>query len=169
MLKKGFMLVELLLATVLLGVIVVTAGVYGKYIGIMNTEIDRAAIVSMAKLGSGVEYMVQRMLLTDNKQILDSDGKGVTFVVIYAGGKRTARIYFDKANNQMLYDYNIEDDKPAKVFLTDIIDVTFTKDAIAKGEERLAIEIEAAHKPYPVKLRTSLIGRNRPIPPGKIN
>ena len=168
MLKKGFMLVELLLAAVLLGVIVVTAGVYGKYIGIMNAEIDRAAIVSMAKLGSGMEYMVQRMLHTD-KQIPDNDGRGVTFVVVYGGGKRTARIYFDKANNQMLYDYNIEDDKPAKVFLTDIIDVTFTKDAIAKGEERLAIEIEAAHKPYPVKLRTSLIGRNRPIPQGKIN
>jgi hypothetical protein len=112
--------------------------------------------------------MVQRILHSDSQGV-DSDGKGVIFQVVYAGSKRMARIYFDKNTNEVLYDYDIKDNKPAKVFLTDIKNLTFSKEAIATGEERLAIEIEASHEPYPINLRTSLMGRNRPIPQGKIN
>ncbi len=166
--KKGFTLLELILAVVLLAFLIGAATVYSKYIGLMYTDVNQKAIISTAKLGSGLEYIVQRVLHSNEQKVTDG-GNAVEFDVIYGGSKRNAKIFYDPAANQVLYDYNIADDKPAKVFLMDVENLRFKKEAIASGENRLSIEIQASHEPYPIKLRTSLIGRNRPIPQGKIN
>ena len=173
---KGFMLIELILAVLLLGFIVATASLYGKYIGIIQRDVDKNVLMSMSKLGSGLEYMVQRILHSDNDPIVSIDGKDVKFDVIYAGKKRTARIYHDDATKEVLYDYNIDDSTPAKVFLTAIESLKFIEEVVARDadgnptEERLGIEIEAMHEEsYPIKLRTSLVGRNRINPKAIIN
>ena len=173
--KKGFTLIEILVAVILLGFIVASANLYGKYIGVIQTDVNQKAIISTARLGSGVEYMIQRILHTNNKPDIDKDGKGVTFEVIHGGSKRTARIYLDEEKKELLYDYNINDAKPAKVFLKDIANVNFAKELIYQSndkkqtEERLSVEVQADHEPYPISIRTSIVGRNRPTPKGKIN
>ncbi len=173
---KGFMLIELILAVLLLGFIVAAASLYGKYIGIIQRDVDRNVLMSMSKLGSGLEYMVQRILRSDNDPIVSMSGKDVKFDVIYGGKKRTARIYYDDETKEVLYDYNIDDSAPAKAFLTDIESLKFIEEVIVRDadgnptEQRLAIEIEAMHEEsYPIKLRTSLVGRNRVNPKAIIN
>ncbi|MFA4991453.1 MAG: prepilin-type N-terminal cleavage/methylation domain-containing protein [Candidatus Omnitrophota bacterium] len=180
-LNKGFTLVELTLAVVLLGIVIGSVNVYSKYIGVMYKDVDKSAIVAMSQLGSGVEYMVQRLIHTNTNErtastpkglVISPDGKSVDFIVIYGGAEREARIYFQ--NNKVYYDYNIRDDEPAKPFLTGIIDLSFKKEATAyinkmPSEQRLAVEIEAEHEPYPIKIRTSLTGRNRPVGSSRIN
>lgn len=173
---KGFMLIELILAVLLLGFIVAAASLYGKYIGIIQRDVDKNVLMSMSKLGSGLEYMVQRILHSDNDPIVSIDGKDVKFDVIYGGKKRTARIYYDDTAKEVLYDYDVDDGAPAKVFLTDIENLKFIEEVVAEDadgnptEKRLAIEIEAMHEEsYPIKLRTSLVGRNKINPKAIIN
>lgn len=182
-LNKGFTLVELVLAVVLLGLVIGSVSVYSKYIGVMYKDIDKSAISSMAQLGSGVEYIVQRITHTNTNErttnnpkglLISDNGKKINFTVTYQGKTREASIYFK--DNKLFYDYDITDAADDKVILTGVISVLFKQEIVAyddavnpTNDRKLAIEIKMEHKPYPIDIRTSVTGRNRAIPGATIN
>ncbi|MEW6008078.1 MAG: hypothetical protein AB1629_00370 [Candidatus Omnitrophota bacterium] len=153
--RKGFSLVELVIATALTVLIIALSWTVGSFLSRVDVEARADVGISQGRAIHGMEYAFQRLLYSNEVPAVSADHKIITF----SGGA----IRFDDSAGTL--------DLNGDVFLKGVSSAYFTKTP-GFGEDTGRVEMHiiltsSQGKDYPV--RTAVVPRNNMTPHGLIN
>lgn len=157
---RAITLLELLMASVLLGLVVVTGSAVTHNAINAQKKAEESAIFSFAEVAQGIENVFQRVVVAQNFSLPSSSE------VRFTRNDLTGRIYSE--GDRLVYQRDINNPSEETVILENIKEVDFSLDSL----NRLIVEIEMADQAK-TKIRTAVRTRNpyepQVVAPGKIN
>jgi len=145
--RKAITLLELLMASVLLGITVVAGTVVTRNAFNVQKQVEDAAVFSIAEVAQGVENVFQRVVTAQNFTLPRSSE------VRFTRSGLTGRIYQEAS--KLMYQGNINNPSSVTVILEKVKTAKFSLDTL----NRLIVEVEMDDG-VNTKLRTAVRTRN---------